>query len=42
VCCVIGFLAVLALKNRQAYDHTVEYEMQEVAEPVGVTRREMG
>jgi len=42
VCCVIGFLAVLALKNRQAYDHTVEYDTQEVAEPVGVTRREMG
>jgi len=42
VCCVIGFIAVLALKSRQAYDHTVEYETQEMAEPVGVTRREMG
>lgn len=28
-CCVIGFLAVAALKNRQSLDHTQEYEMQE-------------
>src|SRR5579859_4295686 len=27
--CVIGFLATLALKNRQAFDHTQEYEEQE-------------
>ncbi len=29
LCCVIGFIAVLALKDRQAYDHTVEYDTQE-------------
>lgn len=28
-CCVVGFLAALALKNRQAYDHTKEYDEQE-------------
>ena len=39
ICCVIGFLAVLALKNRQAYDHTQEYESQEpAAAPAGMTR----
>jgi MFS family permease len=40
--CVIGFLAVLALKNRQALDHTKEYEEQEVAAPSGATRPAMG
>lgn len=30
-CCVVGFLAVAALKNRQALDHTQEYESQEAA-----------
>ncbi|HET9782484.1 MAG TPA: MFS transporter [Candidatus Dormibacteraeota bacterium] len=38
LCCVIGFIATLALKNRQAYDHTQEYEMQEVQEPAGARR----
>ena len=42
LCCVIGFLATLALKNRQAYDHTQEYEAQEAAEPAGAPRRAMG
>jgi MFS family permease len=37
-CCVVGFLATLALKNRQAYDHTKEYEEQETPELTGVTR----
>ncbi len=32
VCCVIGFVATLALKDRQAYDHTQEYDDQKVAE----------
>src|SRR5256714_1209170 len=40
-CCVIGFLATLALKNRQAFDHTQEYEQQETAVPAGATRRAM-
>jgi MFS family permease len=39
LCCVIGFLATLALKNRQAYDHTQEYEDQEMAEPASGVRR---
>jgi MFS family permease len=29
-CCIVGFVAVLLLKDRSAYDHTVEYEDQEV------------
>ncbi len=33
VCCIIGFVATLALKNRQAYDHTQEYEHQEAQQP---------
>ena len=36
ICCIVGFIAVLALKNRQAYDHTQEYDEQEVVEaPAG-------
>lgn len=31
-CCVIGFIATLALKSRQAYDHTKEYDEQDVTE----------
>jgi len=31
LCCVIGFIAVAALKDRSAYDHTQEYESQEVS-----------
>ncbi|HET7465352.1 MAG TPA: MFS transporter [Candidatus Dormibacteraeota bacterium] len=42
VCCVIGFLATLALKNRQALDHTQEYDAQEAASPAGVKRPVMG
>ena len=38
VLCVIGFLAVAALKNRQALDHTKEYEMQERAAPAVAVR----
>src|SRR5579859_50899 len=42
-CCVIGFLATLALKNRQAYDHTQEYEDQETTEAgAGVPHPAMG
>ena len=41
-CCVIGFIAVLALKNRQAYDHTTEYESQETTEAQALTRPAMG
>jgi len=40
--CVIGFVAVLALKNRQALDHTQEYDEQERAEPAGSRRPAMG
>ena len=40
--CVIGFLAVLALKNRQALDHTQEYDEQERAEAAGSRRPAMG
>ncbi len=32
VCCVIGFIATLALRSRQAYDHTKEYDEQDVTE----------
>jgi MFS family permease len=32
-CCVIGFVAVVLLKDRQALDHTTEYEDQEVTTP---------
>jgi MFS family permease len=32
-CCVIGFVAVVLLKDRQALDHTAEYEDQEVTTP---------
>jgi MFS family permease len=38
LCCVIGFIATLALKDRQAYDHTHEYEDQETTALTGVTR----
>jgi MFS family permease len=41
-CCVVGFLAVAALKDRSALDHTVEYEEQETMETEGVRRRAMG
>ncbi|HKC18516.1 MAG TPA: MFS transporter [Candidatus Dormibacteraeota bacterium] len=42
LCCVIGFIATLAIKSRQAYDHTQEYEAQEMAEPAGVRRPATG
>ena len=42
VCCVIGFLATLALRDRQAYDHTQEYDEQEVAPATGVRRPAAG
>jgi hypothetical protein len=38
VCCVIGFIATLALKDRSAFDHTVEYDEQEPAAE-GLRRR---
>ena len=41
-CCVIGFVAVLALKDRSAYDHATEYEDQESAETDAMRRRAMG
>ncbi len=37
LCCVIGFVAVVLLKDRSAYDHTQEYEQQEV--PARALRR---
>ena len=42
ICCVIGFLAVVALRDRSAFDHTVEYEEQEPMEAEGLRRRAMG
>ncbi len=38
ICCVIGLIAVLALKDRSAYDHTREYDEQETLATTGVTR----
>jgi MFS family permease len=38
VCCVIGFLGVVALRDRSALDHTIEYEEQERIEAEGVRR----
>ena len=42
LCCVIGFVAVLVLKDRSAYDHTTEYEEQEVTGPATARRPAMG
>lgn len=42
VTCVIGFLAVLSLKDRQALDHTQEYETQEGVEGQRVLRPATG
>jgi len=42
ICCVIGFAATLALKNRQALDHTKEYEEQGETEAAGARRPVMG
>jgi MFS family permease len=42
LCCVIGFIAVLALRDRSAYDHTVEYDEQEANAPEAMRRRAMG
>src|SRR5437870_3207808 len=39
LCCVIGFVAVVLLKDRSAYDHTTEYEQQEV--PAESMRRQV-
>jgi MFS family permease len=38
ICCVIGFLATVALKDRSALDHTMEYDEQEPMEAEGVRR----
>jgi MFS family permease len=38
VCCIIGFLATVALKDRSALDHTVEYDEQDTMEAEGVRR----
>src|SRR6195256_908337 len=40
-CCVLGLAAVALLKDRGAYDHSLEYEEQE-APRQAVMRREMG
>ena len=40
--CVIGFGATLLLKNRQALDHTQEYDEQEGTAPAAATRPAMG
>jgi MFS family permease len=42
LCCVIGFAATLALKDRSALDHTTEYEEQEVGAPAAARRPAMG
>jgi MFS family permease len=42
LCCVIGFVATLMLKDRSALDHTQEYESQEPALAAGAARRAMG
>jgi MFS family permease len=42
LCCVIGFAATLALKDRSALDHTTEYEEQEVGAPAVARRPAMG
>ena len=41
-CCVVGFAAVAALRDRSALDHTREYEEQETVEAEGFRRRAMG
>src|SRR5438445_4308090 len=41
-CCVVGFAAVAALRDRSALDHTREYEEQETAQPEGFRRPAMG
>ena len=41
-CCVVGFIAVLLLKDRSAYDHTQEYETQEVEAPTAVRTQTAG
>ena len=38
ICCVIGFLATVALRDRSALDHTVEYDEQEPMEAEGLRR----
>jgi len=42
VCCVIGFIATVLLKDRSKLDHTVEYDEQETMEAEGVRRPAMG
>jgi len=42
LCCVIGFVATVLLKDRSALDHTREYDEQEVAAQEGVRRPAMG
>jgi MFS family permease len=37
-CCVIGFLATVALRDRSALDHTMEYDEQEAMEAEGMRR----
>ena len=39
---VLGLLATLALKNRQALDHTREYDEQESVAAAGERRPAMG
>ncbi len=42
ICCVIGFLATVLLKDRSKLDHTVEYDAQEPMEAEGVRQPAMG
>jgi MFS family permease len=42
LCCVIGFIAVVLLKDRSALDHTMEYEEQESMQGEGYRQRAMG
>jgi MFS family permease len=42
LCCVVGFVAVVLLKDRQAMDHSTEYEDQEIVTPSTVRRPATG
>jgi MFS family permease len=42
LCCVIGFVAVLMLKDRSALDHTQEYDDQEPVAAEGLRRPALG
>ncbi len=42
LCCVIGFVAILMLRDRSALDHTQEYDDQEPVAAEGLPRPAMG